>query len=104
MNNVFEIEGIFNQEKECLGTLILKDEELYINLPEWIEERNIYDVITRKQIGVVKPHKFGGLTYRVIEFIDEYAEIETRDYGKCLVRITEASKISNYPLYERGNY
>lgn len=101
---MFEIEGIFNNEDKRLGTIYLKDERLIINLPEWIEERNIYRVDTKEQFATIKPKKFGGLSYLIYSFTDDFAEIETRDYGRCLVKITEATTITNFPKYERGNY
>lgn len=79
----------------------------YINLPEWIEERYIYDVNTKQRLDkTLKPKKFGGLTYKIYSFIDDnyYAEIESVDYGKVLVRITEATPITDTPQYECGNY
>ena len=104
MNNLFEIEGNVIKNGEIFATLSLNDVPMYINIPEWIEERNIYTVDTFDQFATIKPKKFGGLTYRVIEYIDVYAKIKTIDYGECLVKITEATTLSNYPFYERGNY
>ena len=78
----------------------------YINIPPSIEERNVYDKNTKKLIATIKPKKFGGLTYRIYNLVDNgyYAEIETLDYGRCLVRITDMTPITNKPLYEHGNY
>ncbi|MBO7695207.1 MAG: hypothetical protein J6T10_21505 [Methanobrevibacter sp.] len=104
MDSKFEITGQMYNDGELFGSLDLKDEVMYINLPEWIEERNIYKVDTKEQFATIKPKKFGGLTYRVIDYIDDFAEISTRDYGECLVKITEATKLTNYPIYERGSY
>lgn len=78
--------------------------EKYINIPEWIEKRRVYDINTRQQVGLLKPKKFGGLSYYVYNFIDEFAEIETRDFGHCLVKVTEATPITDVPTYEYGNY
>ena len=104
MDSKFEITGQMYNDGELFGSLDLKDEVMYINLSEWIEERNIYKVDTKEQFATIKPKKFGGLTYRVIDYIDDFAEISTRDYGECLVKITEATKLTNYPIYERGSY
>lgn len=79
-------------------------ENKYINIPEWIEKRNIYRIDTREQFNVIKPMKFGGLTYKVYNFIDDFAEIETSDYGRCLVKVTESTPITEQPMYEHGNY
>lgn len=76
----------------------------YINIPEWIDERNVYDINTRQQFATLKPKKFGGLTYYVYNFVDEFAEIETRDFGHCLVKVTDATPITDTPQYEHGNY
>lgn len=79
----------------------------YINIPEWIDERYIYDINTKERLPyTLKPSKFGGLTYLIHSFKDDkyFAEIETRDYGKVLVRVTESTKITNTPLYLSGNF
>lgn len=105
MNDVFEIRGnIYNNDDSVLANVILKDVPMFINIPDWIEERNIYRIDTREQFATIKPMKFGGLTYRVLGYVDNYAKIRTVDFGECLVRITEATELSNYPYYERGNY
>lgn len=92
-----------------LGVLrakIYDEETKYINIPPTIEERNIYDINTKQLIATIKPKKFGGLTYKVYSFRDGgyYAEIETLDYGRCLVRITDMTPITNTPQYSHGNY
>lgn len=104
MNDVFEIEGYCLNNGEIFADVKLADIPLYVNIPEWIEERNVYDIFTKKLIGTIKPQKFNGLTYRIINFDEDYAEIKTATYKECLVRITEATKITNYPVYERGEY
>lgn len=104
MNNVFEIEGNVIKNSEIFANVELKDIPMYINLPDWIEERNIYRVDTKEQFATIKPKKFGGLTYRIIDYVDDFAKIKTLDYGECLVRITEATTLTNYPIHERGNY
>ena len=78
----------------------------YINIPPSIEVRNIYNVDTKKQFNVIKPKKFGGLSYKILGYVDNktYAIIETRDYGKVLVKITDMTPITNKPQYTHGNY
>ena len=76
----------------------------YINLPEWIEERNIYKVDTKEQFATIKPKKFGGLSYKIYSQDDTFAEIETLDYGRCLVKVTDATPITDVPTYEHVNY
>lgn len=100
MNNTFDIEGYYNENKN----INLKNIPLLINIPEWIEERNVYSIDTVEQIGTLKPKKYGGLSYRIIDFKYDFACIKTSSFGYCYVRITEATKITNYPIYERGEY
>lgn len=79
----------------------------YINIPEWIDERNIYKKDSFEQFATIKPKKFGGLSYLIYSRVHnnfDYAEIETLDYGRCLVRITEATPITNTPSYTHGNF
>lgn len=78
----------------------------YINIPPSIEARNIYNVNTKKQFATIKPKKFGGLTYKILSYQEgkTYAEIETHDYGKVLVKITDMTPITNTPQYSHGNY
>lgn len=99
MNNVFLIDGVFD-----FGVLSLQDISLFINIPEWIEERNIYKVDTKEQFAVIKPKKFGGLTYRVLDIVDDFAKIKTVDFGECLVKITKSTTLTNYPVYKNGGY
>jgi len=105
MYNEFEINGYFGNEEMNIGKIDLKDITLYVNLPEWIEERNIYNT-NKVKIGTLKPKKYNGLTYIIYDIIKEdtdcYALIETRDFGKCLVMVTQATTLTNYPMYERG--
>lgn len=104
MLDTFEITGKFMKENDIIGSLSLSDIKLYINIPEWIEERNVYSIDTKKLIGTIKPRKFNGLTYYIYDVVDEYAKIKTITYGFCLVRITEATTLTNKPLYENGGY
>lgn len=78
----------------------------YINIPASIEQRNIYTVDTKQQFATIKPMKFGGLSYKIYSLVDNgyYAEIETRDYGRCLVRVTDMTPITDAPQYKNGNY
>ena len=104
MNEVFVLEGKVENNGFIFGSLLLKDVPMYINLPEWIDERNIYTIDTKEQFATLKPKKFSGLTYRILDYDDVYAVIKTIDYGECLVKITEVTTITNYPMYERGGY
>lgn len=101
----YEIEGYFQDENsKSIGKIHFKDMELFINIPSWIEARNIYDVATKEVKAQIKPQKFFGLTYRILDFDGEFAKIKTVDFGESLVKITEATIISNKPFYEKGCY
>lgn len=76
----------------------------FINLPEWIEERNIYRIDTKEQFATLKPQKFGGLSYKIYNIENEFAEIETVDFGRCLVKVTDSTPITDTPTYDHGNY
>lgn len=78
----------------------------YINIPEWIEERNVYRCDNKTQFATIKPKKFGGLTYAIYNMVDNgyYAEIETLNFGRCLVRVTQSTPITDSPMYSHGNY
>lgn len=76
----------------------------FINIPPSIEERNVYKIDTKEQFATLKPAKFGGLTYKIYSRDGEYAEIETRDFGNCYVKVTDMTPITDTPQYEHGNY
>ena len=103
MDNTNIINGIGNW-KTTNDVPVASDE--YINIPPSIEERNIYDINTKKQFATIKPKKFGGLSYKILSYQEgkTYAEIETHDYGKVLVKITDMTPITNTPQYSHGNY
>lgn len=100
MDSVFEIDGRFLDNKP----INLQNIVLLINIPEWIEERNVYSVDTLEVIGTIKPKKYGGLSYRILDFKYDYARIKTSSFGECYVMLTETLKLTNYPMYERGEY
>lgn len=79
-------------------------EDKYINIPEWIEERNIYRLDTKEQFATIKPAKFGGLSYLIYGRDGEFVEIQTVDYGRCYVKQTDSTPITDVPTYEHGNY
>ena len=96
------IEGMGGSWKHTFDVPVATDK--FINLPEWIEERNIYRLDNKEQFATLKPKKFGGLSYKIFSQDNEYAEIETIDYGRCYVKVTEATPITDVPTYEHGNY
>lgn len=104
MENVFSIDGEFIISDINKGIIDLHDIVLYINIPSWIEERVVYDINTHKRIGVIKPKKYQGLTYKIFDIDNEFAKIKTITYGYCLVKITSSTSISNYPYYKNGGY
>jgi hypothetical protein len=83
-------------------------ENEYINFPpEQIDERYIYDVNTKEKLpNTLKVRKFGGLSYIILGYVDDgyFARIPSVDFGEVLVRITDATPITNSPMYEHGNY
>lgn len=76
----------------------------YINIPPSIEERNIYRKDNKQQFATIKPKKFGGLSYKVYSRDGEFAEIETVNFGRCYVKVTNMTPITNSPQYKNGNY
>ena len=78
----------------------------FINIPPSIEYRNIYNINTKEQFTTIKPKKFGGLSYKIFSYQEgkTYAEIETVNYGRVLVKITDMTPITNTPQYSHGNY
>ena len=76
----------------------------YVNIPPTIEERNIYRKDSKQQFATIKPKKFGGLTYKIYSRDGEFAEIETCNFGRCLVRVTDSTPVTQTPTYEHGNY
>lgn len=88
------------------GTSSTTTKTEYINIPPTIEERNIYKKDTKKQFATIKPKKFGGLSYKIYSYVDnkEFAEIQTQDYGRCLVKVKSDPTITTAPKYKHGNY
>lgn len=78
----------------------------YINIPEWIDLRNVYNS-SGIRVGQIKPKKFGGLSYRVLDYQNiqgrKFAKISTRDFGECYVMITSSTTITSTPKYEHGS-
>ena len=101
VDNTNIIEGMGGSWKHTTDVPV--QTQKYINIPEWIEERNIYDS-NKNQFATIKPSKFGGLSYKIYSIDGDFAEIETIDYGRCYVKITEATPITDTPTYEHGNY
>lgn len=96
------LNGMGGSWKHTTDVPVLTDK--FINLPEWIEERNIYRIDTKEQFATLKPKKFDGLSYKIYNIDNEFAEIETVDFGRCLVKITESTPITDTPTYDHGNY
>lgn len=101
---VFDIDGKCLKSNNINGTIFFKEMELYVNIPEWIDERTIYDVNSKKPIGYIKPKKFNGLSYSIFEIIDDFVRVKTVNFGMVLIKMTESLTISNKPLYRNGWY
>ena len=101
VDNTNIIEGMGGSWKHTTDVPVASDK--YVNLPEWIEERNIYNS-NKEQFATLKPKKFGGLSYKLYSQDGEFGEIETIDYGRCYVKITDSTPITDVPTYEHGNY
>ena len=101
VDNTNIIEGMGGSWKHTSDVPVATDK--YINIPEWIEERNVYNK-NKEQIATIKPKKFGGLSYKIYSIDGEFAEIETVNFGRCYVKITNSTPITETPTYEHGNY
>ena len=101
VDNTNIIEGMGGSWKHTTDVPI--ESNKFINVPEWIEERNIYDS-NFIQFATIKPKKFGGLSYKVFSIQGEFAEIETVNFGRCFIKITESTPITETPTYDHGNY
>lgn len=101
MDNTNIINGIGNWK--TTADVPVSDNK-FINIPPEIEERNVYKIDTKEQFATLKPAKFGGLTYKIYSRDGEFAEIETRDFGNCYVKVTDKTPITDTPQYEHGNY
>ncbi len=83
----------------------------YVNLSSNIVSWAIYNIgdkpLKKNAIGFLKPSKFGGLSYRIYEFLDSNCcvSILTRDYGKVKIYIYNTnSTITDKPIYDHGSY
>ena len=102
MDNTNILNGIGNWK--YLNDVPVSDVK-FINIPPDIEERYIYNVDTKERLeNTLKPKKFGGLTYKIYSRDGEFAEIETCNFGRVLVKVTDKTPITNDPQYEHGNY
>ena len=103
VDNTNIIEGMGGSWKKTSDVPVQSDK--FINFPpEFIDERNIYNLNKEKLPQTLKVKKFGGLSYKVIDIIDDYAKIKTCDFGDVLVKITDKTPITDVPTYEHGNY
>lgn len=97
--NYYDIDGSFNNINMKLVNI-----PIFVNVPESIPERNVYTIDTKEKFNTIKPQKYGGLTYRVYSFSDDFCEIETSSFGRCYLKLTNALSLSNYAFYERGDF
>lgn len=105
VDNTNIINGMGGNWKTTNDIPVSSDE--YINIPGWIEIRNVYDS-AGVQFATLKPAKFGGLSYKILGYETNnginYAKINTCDFGEGYVRITSSTPITDKPMYEHGNY
>ena len=83
----------------------------YINLSPSISSWRFYNImdapIKKNTIGYLNPKKFGGLSYKILEYRDNNhtVVINTVQFGKVKIFIyNTASTITNRPKYKSGNY
>lgn len=85
-------------------SLVTDVKKSYVNIPAWIEARNVYNDGQTKRVGQLKPKKFGGLTYEILADNGSYVKISTRDFGDCWVKKTKALTYTDKPEYDHGSY
>lgn len=83
---------------------LLKPNKKYINVPPTIELRRVYYLNNSFIKGLIKPKKYGGLSYEILENKNGYATIMTSSYGKVRIKITDMTPITNSPKYKYGYY
>ena len=83
---------------------LLNPNKKYINVPPTIELRRVYYLNNSFIKGLIKPKKYGGLSYEILENKNGYATIMTSSYGKVRIKITDMTPITNSPKYKYGYY
>lgn len=83
---------------------LLKPTKKYINVPPTIALRRVYYLNNGIIKGLIKPKKYGGLSYEILENKNGYATIMTSSYGKVRIKITDITPITNSPQYKYGYY
>lgn len=83
---------------------LLKPTKKYINVPPTIALRRVYYLNNGIIKGLIKPKKYGGLSYEILENKNGYATIMTSSYGKVRIKITNMTPITNSPQYKYGYY
>lgn len=84
----------------------------YINLPYTVDSWRVYPLtvnpIKTNAIAVLKPKKYGGLTYYIYSYRDNNTtvEINTANFGRVKIYIanTSAQITIDNPLYKYGEY
>ena len=107
-DNTNILEGFGGNWKKTTDIVVGKE---YINLEPSISEWRFYNItdipVKENAIGVLKPKKFGGLSYEIIEYKDNGTTvvIDTVDYSIVKIYIYDTSStITNKPIYEFGKY
>ena len=83
---------------------LLKPNKKYINVPPTIALRRVYCLNNSFIKGLIKPKKYGGLSYEILENKNGYATIMTSSFGKVRIKITDMTPITDSPQYEYGWY
>ena len=82
----------------------------YVNLNKNLISRGVYkstSMTPKNKIGLVKPKKFGGLSYKILQDCGNYCfKIKTDSYGLCYIsgKAIYGSTITTTPTYKHGNY
>lgn len=87
-------------------------QDKFVNLPSYIDTWRFYDLnetpVKANANGMLKPSKFGGLSYKIYRFRDDgnTVEIETVQFGrvKIWVKDTPAEITQGYYQYQEGNH
>lgn len=83
---------------------LVRPDKKYINVPPTITLRRVYYLNNIFIKGLIKPKKYGGLSYEILENKNGYATIMTSSFGKVRIKITGMTPITNSPQYKYGWY
>lgn len=81
------------------SSIKVENKDNYVNLPSNIDTWRVYRLssnpVKKNSIGMLKPSKFGGLSYYVYSYLDNGStcEINTRDYGRVKIYIKDTPAV-----------